>query len=156
MNIATAATTPVYRRARLTDLDRVSSIENERFGAHSYPYFALRQLFDLHGASWLVVEVEGRLLGHVLVALAPQRRAWLLSLAVAADSCGRGYGTALVEQALRLCGSLDVGSVLITVRPTNQSAMNIYKRAGFEWAAHDERYFGEGEPRDVLECRLGR
>ncbi|WP_225730837.1 MULTISPECIES: GNAT family N-acetyltransferase [unclassified Nocardia] len=134
----------------------MASIENERFGDDSYPYFALRQLFDLHGAHWLVCEVDGRLLGHVLVALTAQRRAWLLSLAVTADSCGNGYGTALVQQALRLCRSMSVRSVFITVRPTNQAALNIYRRAGFRWTAHDDNYFGEGEPRDILECRLDR
>ncbi|MFI9505756.1 GNAT family N-acetyltransferase [Nocardia sp. NPDC052566] len=155
LDIATSPT-PVFRLAARADLDPVAQIEAERFGEHSYPYFALRQLFDLHQATWLVAEADGRVLGYVLIALAPQRRAWLLSLAVAADSAGHGLGTELVRQALRKCRSLDVASVLITVRPTNEAAYTIYQREGFEWADHEERYFGAGEPRDVLECRLDR
>ncbi|WP_405167689.1 GNAT family N-acetyltransferase [Nocardia sp. NBC_01499] len=155
LDIATTSPTPVYRIAALSDLDDVAAIETERFGDQSYPYFALRQLFDLHGANWLIAEVDGTVLGHVLVALTPDRRAWLLSLAVSADSCGRGYGSDLLEEAINLCRRHAMRSVLITVRPTNQSAYNLYRRIGFQWTGHhEERYFGVGEPRDVLEYKL--
>ncbi|MFF3228673.1 GNAT family N-acetyltransferase [Nocardia suismassiliense] len=153
--IATTSPTPVYRIAALSDLDGVAAIETERFGDQSYPYFALRQLFDLHGANWLIVEVDGVVLGHVLVALLPDRRAWLLSLAVTQESCGRGYGSTLLTEAIKLCRKQKMRSVLITVRPTNQSAYNLYRRIGFQWTGHhEERYFGAGEPRDVLEYKL--
>ncbi|WP_167837767.1 GNAT family N-acetyltransferase [Nocardia altamirensis] len=155
LDIATTSPTPVYRTAALSDLADVAAIETERFGAQSYPYFALRQLFDLHGANWLIAEVDGVVLGHVLVALTPDRRAWLLSLAVTTNRCGRGYGSTLLEQAIDLCKRHEMHSVLITVRPTNQSAYNLYKRLGFQWTAHEEHYFGKGEPRDVLEYKLG-
>ncbi|MEU7217374.1 GNAT family N-acetyltransferase [Nocardia iowensis] len=154
LDIATTSPTPVYRIAALSDLEDVAAIETERFGDQSYPYFALRQLFDLHGDNWLIAEADGMVLGHVLVALTPDRRAWLLSLAVTADRCGRGYGSTLLEEAIDLCRQHAIRSVLITVRPTNQSAYNLYKRLGFEWTAYEECYFGIGEPRDVLEYKL--
>lgn len=156
MDSATTTTRPVYRIATLSDLDQVASIETERFGEHAYPYFVLRQLFDLHGTNWLVAEADGRVFGYALVARAPRRCAWLLSLAVSIDSCGRGHGTTLLERALQLCDDLRMRAVRITVRPTNEAAYRIYNRAGFTRTHHEERYFGEGEPRDVLECALDR
>ncbi|KAA8890870.1 GNAT family N-acetyltransferase [Nocardia colli] len=151
---ATTSSTPVYRNAELSDLADVAAIEAERFGDQAYPYFVLRQLFDLHGANWLIVEVGGLVVGHVLVALTPDRRGWLLSLAVRTHSCGRGYGSTLLAEAINLCRRQAMRSVLITVRPTNQSAYNLYRRIGFAWTGYEERYFGAGEPRDVLEYKL--
>ncbi|MFD6155832.1 GNAT family N-acetyltransferase [Nocardia sp. NPDC060256] len=151
---ATASPSPVYRSAELSDLVDVAAIEAERFGDQAYPYFVLRQLFDLHGANWLIVEVDGIVLGHVLVALTPDRRGWLLSLAVSERSCGRGYGSTLLQEAINLCRQRAMRSVRITVRPTNQSAYNLYRRIGFAWTGYEERYFGAGEPRDVLEYKL--
>ncbi|ASF10525.1 GNAT family N-acetyltransferase [Nocardia brasiliensis] len=154
VDIATASTTPVYRLAALSDLARVAAVEQERFGADAYPYFVLRQLFDLHGCDWLVAEVDDVVCGHLLVALTPDRRAWLLSFAVTESQCGRGYGSTLLAQAIELCSRHSVRSILITVRPTNQSAYNLYKRMGFTWTAYEEHYFGIGEPRDILEYKL--
>lgn len=154
MDSATTSSTPVYRNAELSDLADVAAIEAERFGDQAYPYFVLRQLFDLHGANWLIVEVGGLVVGHVLVALTPDRRGWLLSLAVRTPSCGRGYGSTLLAEAINLCRRQAMRSVLITVRPTNQSAYNLYRRIGFAWTGYEERYFGAGEPRDVLEYKL--
>ncbi|PXX63274.1 ribosomal-protein-alanine N-acetyltransferase [Nocardia tenerifensis] len=154
MDSATTATAPVYRFACLADLADVAAIEAERFGDQAYPYFVLRQLFDLHGANWLIVEVDGVVLGHVLVALTPDRRGWLLSLAVSTRSCGRGYGSTLLAEAISLCRQRAMRSVLITVRPTNRTAYDLYRRIGFAWTGYEERYFGAGEPRDVLEYKL--
>lgn len=154
MEISTTARTPVYRMARLGDLDDIAKIETATFGDQSYPYFVLRQLFDVHGSSWLVAELDGVVLGYVLVALTAARRAWLVGFAVSVESHGHGYGRTLLQRALALCRTLPVDSVYITVRPTNQSAYNLYKRAGFTWSGYEESYFGAGEPRDVLVHKL--
>ncbi|WP_459545719.1 N-acetyltransferase family protein [Nocardia sp. X0981] len=151
MDIAEASQ-PKYRRARFADLEDIAAVEAEVF-AEPYLYLMLRQLFDLHGAEWLVAEVGGSVIGYALT-LEKSGRALLFTFAVARKYQGAGYGRALLEHTLHLCRELGTETVYLTVRPDNHPASNLFKQAGFAFVEHDERYFGPGEPRDVYEFRL--
>lgn len=147
---------PVFRMATLGDLAAINEIEVAQFEELAYPYFVLRQLFDLYGAGWVVVETAGRIRGYALVAFTFERCAWVIGFVVTPEHRRRGFGTRLLERALDECRVASARRVFITVRPTNQSAYDLYMRAGFVWTAHEDGYFGAGEPRDVLVHRLGR
>ncbi|MEU4342966.1 GNAT family N-acetyltransferase [Nocardia sp. NPDC023852] len=154
MNIAKRLGTPVFRSALLDDLADIATLEQTEFADLAYPYFALRQLFDLHGTQWVVADLDGTVCGYAMVALGSPQCAWVIGLAVAPQCRGRGYGRALMDGALARCRVAQVDEVFLTVRPTDQSASNLYKNSGFVWAGHEERYFGAGEPRDVLVRRI--
>jgi ribosomal-protein-alanine N-acetyltransferase len=154
VNIAKEAGAPVFRSAMLGDLADIAALEQTEFAELAYPYFVLRQLFDLHGTQWVVADLGGTVCGYAMVALGSPQRAWVIGLAVAPQCRGRGYGRALMDGALARCRVARVDDVFITVRPTDQPASNLYKKSGFVWAGHEERYFGAGEPRDVLVRRI--
>ncbi|MEU6561035.1 GNAT family N-acetyltransferase [Nocardia nova] len=139
---------PVYRQARFTDLTDIAAIEAEVFH-EPYLYLMLRQLFELHGSAWLVAELEGAVIGYALV-LEKDGKALLFTFAVARSRQGRTYGRALLEAALSRCRELGAREMSLTVRPDNLAASNLFKRVGFVFRAHDDRYFGPGEPRDVF------
>ena len=151
MDIAEAPQ-PVYRQARFADLEDIAAIESEVFG-EPYLYLMLRQLYDLHGAEWLVAEVAGTVIGYALT-LEKSGRALLFTFAVAKRYQGAGFGRALLNQTLHVCRELGADTVYLTVRPDNHPAGNLFKQAGFEFIEHDDRYFGPGEPRDLYEYRL--
>ncbi|MBB5911356.1 ribosomal-protein-alanine N-acetyltransferase [Nocardia transvalensis] len=148
----TKAPQPEYRQARFADLEAIAAIEAEVF-AEPYLYLMLRQLFDLHGSEWLVAEVDGVPIGYALT-LQKAGRALLFTFAVDKEHQGLGFGRALLDRAMQVCRELGTDVMYLTVRPDNQSASNLFKRAGFEFVSHDERYFGPGEPRDLFEFRL--
>ena len=104
----------------------------------------------------LEVEVSTKIGGYALVAFESRlddstpKRAWLLGLGVVPKCRGRNYGRELLKRALDLCRTSGIEEVVITVRPTNESAYRIYKDAGFREEYVEEHYFGENEPRQVL------
>ncbi|WP_433200463.1 GNAT family N-acetyltransferase [Nocardia sp. CA-107356] len=150
MDNSKGAGEPVFRTATLADLDDIAALEREHFGDLCYPYVMLRQLFDLHGSEWVVAEIGGRVRGYALVGVGTRRRGWVMGLAVAPRYRNRGVGRALLDRAVTSCRTAQADSVYITVRPTDQRVVDLYKNAGFRWAGHEQRYFGAGEPRDVL------
>ncbi|MFQ6391834.1 N-acetyltransferase family protein [Nocardia sp. KC 131] len=156
MDISKKSRAPVYRAATREDLAEIAELEEQQLGDLAYSLVVLRQLFDLHGSDWVVVDIGGRVCGYVLVGINTSRRAWVLGLAVAADCQSRGFGTALLERAVAGCVAALVERVYITVRPTNPRAAKLYMSAGFHWAGYDQRYFGDGEPRDVFVHRIQR
>ncbi|MEV6325850.1 N-acetyltransferase [Nocardia sp. NPDC051787] len=154
MTIANGVGEPVFRSASLGDLADIAALEQTEFGELAYPYFALRQLFDLHGNHWVVIDLHGTIGGYAMVALGSPHCAWVIGLTVAPQCRGRGYGRALLDGALARCRVARVDDVFLTVRPNDQPASNLYKTAGFVWTGHEDGYFGAGEPRDVLVRRI--
>lgn len=154
MDNSEGAGEPVFRTARLADLDDIAALEREHFGDLCYPYVTLRQLFDLHGPDWVVAEIGGRVRGYALVGVGTRRRGWVMGLAVAPNYRNRGLGRALLDRAVTSCRTAQADSVYLTVRPTDQRTVKLYKNAGFRWAGYEQRYFGANEPRDVLVHRI--
>jgi [ribosomal protein S18]-alanine N-acetyltransferase len=149
--ITTQRQTPICRAATLSDLGGISAVDSAVFPDMPYPYFVLRQLFDVHGGNCLVVEADRAVHGYALVAIEAERiGAWVLGLGVLPGSRRRGYGKALMNRSIELCRAAGVKQVMITVRPTNEDAYNLYRQSGFRWTHRDGHYFGDGEVRDVL------
>ncbi len=150
LDISDRVTEPVFRSAVVDDLPAIAELESSEFEPLAYPYFALRQLFDVHGSHWVVADLGGQVCGYALVAVGPARSAWLIGLAVAAHCRGRGLGRLLLDRAVAGCRADEVDAVFITVRPSNAPAANLYKESGFTWAGYEDQYFGAGEPRELL------
>jgi [ribosomal protein S18]-alanine N-acetyltransferase len=140
-----------YRLAEYRDLNEIARVDAAIFPDLPYPYFVMRQMFELYKRQFLVVEINGAICGYSLVAIDSEHAyGWLLGLGVLPSFRGGGYGKELMERSIGLCGDTDVLGMKITVRPTNQAAYNIYKNFGFVEVDQEDDYFGPGEERHVL------
>jgi ribosomal-protein-alanine N-acetyltransferase len=146
----------LIRMARPDDLGPLAMVDAAVFRELTYPFFALRQFFELFEAFCVVAESEGRVCGYALIGVTPDHQVgWLLGLGVVPESRGRKFGKKLLQSAVELCARVPVERVKITVRPTNKTAERIYEKAGFVEEDFEEAYFGEGEPRRILSLKLG-
>jgi ribosomal protein S18 acetylase RimI-like enzyme len=137
------------------DLPELSRLDREVFGKHAYPYFMLRQLYDMYAQHLLVLDDGAGLRGYVLAGTTLRaERCWILGLAVAADGRGRGLGRMLMLEILERLRGEGVREVLLTVEPANVTAIVLYRSLGFVPAEPDEgfrkAYFGPGEDRIVM------
>jgi len=147
------------RPAGLDELEALGDLDIKVFGKLAYPPFVLRQLFDMYRAYWLVVEHPSGdgLAGYSLGAPTPDGTgAWLLGLAVAPDCRKLGLGERLTVKSLALLRSRGVPKVSLTVEPTNDVAIALYRRVGFAITAVHADYFGPGEDRAIMTCPLTR
>ncbi|UGT61131.1 GNAT family N-acetyltransferase [Nocardia asteroides] len=142
------------RPACSADLARIVAIEADAF-PDPYPYLVLRQLFDVHSSTWLVVEAEGLVIGYALM-LENDGEAMLFTFAVHSDYRGHGYGSALLRDALTDQEKAGSKRVWLTVRPDNEEAIRRFARAGFRPSGYEEEYFGPNEPRFVYEYLIDR
>jgi ribosomal protein S18 acetylase RimI-like enzyme len=62
---------------------------------------------------------------------------------------GKGYGKYLSESIIELFP--DCAKFTLTVHPENIHALNIYQNLGFIIIEKKENYFGDGEPRLIME-----
>lgn len=82
------------------------------------------------GVARLVATVDGRIVGHLGLDLAPTGVA-NLGMFVAAEWRGRGVGTALVRAAIDQARRWGAHKVALQLWPHNQSARALYVKLGF-------------------------
>lgn len=138
------------------DLPELVRVDREAFPEEPYPYFVLRQLYDLHGDRLLVLDDGERLHGYVLFPVSSDgHQGWIMSLGVTRDQRGRGLGRWLMMEVLRRLRAEGVRQVRLTVEPANAAAIMLYRSIGF---SSDEgvckEYFGPGEDRLVMTLGL--
>lgn len=146
------------RWAERGDLEAVTELDRRVFPEMPYPQFVLRQYLDARPQSvFQVIEEDGVVCGYALaLVVSSDRKAWLLALAVSPDYRGRRLGDRLLRGILQQCWYRGVRQVLITVRPNNEAALALYRKYHFHKTASEENYYGDLEPREILQSMLRR
>jgi ribosomal protein S18 acetylase RimI-like enzyme len=96
----------------------------------------LKELMDAHGSTLLLARDE---LGHIVGTLTlvvfrttTELRARIEDVVVDESARGKGLGTQLVKEALRLAEERGARSVSLTSRSDREAANRLYQRIGFE------------------------
>lgn len=147
-------TNALIRPAQLGDLQAVHNIDQEVFGPAAYSYIVLRQLYDLASELFLVADKRG-VVGYIIAA--PKlggKIAWIMTLAVRLQYRERGVGKVLLEEALLRLKRLGFEKVYLTVSPGNETAIELYRKSGFEEASVAEDYFAEGDTKLIMQKSL--
>ncbi|CAK2601773.1 hypothetical protein VCRA2119O149_1230001 [Vibrio crassostreae] len=93
---------------------------------------------------------DSQVAGYILMTPTDkQQEYWVLSLAVDTAYRGMGIGRSLMQLAIE---TLPQGSkLLLTVDPSNSSACELYLSMGFVTIKEESNYFGDDEPRLVMQ-----
>jgi len=118
------------RRANASDVDPIARIEAESY-ANPWRPDTFRSLLHRDGARILVADAPGMGVVGYAVFWWVEDQAELANLAVQEGARGRGIGGALLDRALDEAGSMDVTSVFLEVRVSNQAAHRLYLSRGF-------------------------
>ncbi|WP_078623225.1 GNAT family N-acetyltransferase [Streptomyces prunicolor] len=139
------------------DLYEITRIDAEAFPSDPYPYFVVRQFFDLSGGRLLVLDDSHTLHGYVLATPPDAGLSWILSLGVPRDLRGRGLGRRLMVEMVSRLRAEGAREIKLTVDPDNDPAVLLYRHLGF-LAVGDllKDYFGPGEHRIRMALDLCR
>ncbi|GAA4861326.1 GNAT family N-acetyltransferase [Kitasatospora terrestris] len=145
----------MIRVAGESDLVQLSRIDHEIFPHDAYPFFVLRQLFEVHGERFLVLDCDSRMSGYSLLATTPDgKQSWVLGLGVVPHARGVGHGRRLMVESLDRLSADRVAEVRLSVEPGNAVALNLYESLGFSRVDHRPDYFGAGSDRLILRLSL--
>jgi ribosomal-protein-alanine N-acetyltransferase len=129
---------PLVRRLNEGDLDRIMEIELE---VYPYPWtrgiFAdcIRVGYDCWG-----LQVGGNLAGYAIQSdLAGENH--LLNLCVAREYQSNGFGSILLDHAIRLARRQGCFCVFLEVRPSNRAGIALYQKNGFKIIAERPDYY---------------
>ncbi|WP_063745325.1 GNAT family N-acetyltransferase [Parafrankia sp. EUN1f] len=148
----------MVRSVRAEDLSGLEQIDQKIFGHLAYPYFVLRQYFDVHQSEILVAECEDRLIGYSIAvrsgADSQRDLAHFLALGVDIAQRGQGHGRTLAVETLRSLDRRGVKRVRLAVEPSNKPAITLYESLGFVRLRREQEYYGPNEPRFLYELML--
>ena len=87
----------------------------------------------LAGGDHLVVEVDGRLVGHAM--LMPTGKPGMREYAIFLDQSvrGRGMGTQVNRVSVELARTLELDRLWLSVEPHNRAAVRSYQKAGYRF-----------------------
>jgi len=135
------------------DLPKVYEIERISF-KDPYPLWLLKFYYVISGDLFLVADVSGRVVGYVIGLLERGRVGHVISIAVHPKLRGKGIGERLLRQLLMRLKAKGARLARLEVRPSNKSAIALYKKMGFKEVKLIPRYYEDGEACIVMELSL--
>jgi ribosomal-protein-alanine N-acetyltransferase len=135
-----------FHPMQLSDLDEVMEIEQAVY-AHPWGRVSFIDTLNNNDNAWVLRASAGDMLGYV-VQMAVVDEAHLLTLAVQASAQHQGLGKLLLGFAVQQARLMQMKSMLLEVRVSNQHALNLYQRYGFALIARRKNYYQSGQQRE--------
>lgn len=128
-----------FARMQVGDLPEVVAIEND---VYPHPWTRGNFLDSLYSGyeAWTLREPSGALAGYFLVMLAMDE-AHLLNISVRRDLHGKGVGRMQLDKVVDVAKEKGMTSILLEVRPSNERALAVYNRYGFERIGVRKAYY---------------
>jgi ribosomal-protein-alanine N-acetyltransferase len=138
------------------DVDEVFALETSVF---PHPWSRANFVDSLSSGydAWVLCDAPaGGLVGYFLLMYAPDE-AHLLDVAVCAPRQGSGLGRYLLDRIAARARTKRMASILLEVRPSNERALQVYRRYGYVEIGRRKGYYpaGEGKREDAIVMRYG-
>jgi ribosomal-protein-alanine N-acetyltransferase len=127
------------------DLPLVSDIERRSY-EFPWSHGVFRDCL-LAGYHCLVLERDARVAGYGILSIAAGE-AHILNLCVDPNYRAHGYGERLLDQILLYARSAEVREIFLEVRPSNRTALALYRKKGFHQVANRPAYYQAQEGRE--------
>jgi ribosomal-protein-alanine N-acetyltransferase len=135
--------------AGLRDLNGVRELEKVSFPLDAWPLIEMIGVLSLPSMERWKAVADGRMVGFVAADIRKrQDLAWIATIAVHPDYRGRGIGAALMEKVEGLVG---MPAMRLSARASNDVAIALYKKRGYEKIAIWPRYYQGDEDAVVME-----
>jgi ribosomal-protein-alanine N-acetyltransferase len=144
-------------RVSRADINRIYNIEKEVFKDNAFTKSLLNKLVkkSLYFLK-LVRGLLGKILGFVIVIKDRADRANLINFLIFPDHQGKGLGALLLSNVIKLIKSQhpEIGKIVLNVKNSNQKAIKLYQKFGFQIKNKIENYYESGDDSFSMELDL--
>lgn len=127
------------------DLAMVSDIERRSY-EFPWSHGVFRDCL-LAGYQCMVLVREERVAGYSILSIAASE-AHILNLCIDPEFRALGYGEKLLDELLYRARSASVHEIFLEVRPSNDTALKLYRKKGFHQIAARPAYYQANEGRE--------
>ena len=140
---------PRIMQANWRDLKPIAALEKICFGKDSWPWMEILAALSLPGTVQLKAMLGDELVGFVIGDQRVRGEAgWVASIGVHPDHRRNGLGRQLLEACERELGTR---TVRLSLRVSNQAALELYRKAGYSQVDVWKKYYKDGEDALVME-----
>jgi len=144
----------ILRRCELSDIIPVMEINLKTLPEHYSDYFYESLLGELPEA-FIVAEISNKIIGYIMCKvehgfsnfkkLGFVKKGHVVSIAVIDEYRGKGFGSALVDEAIRGVKTIQCSELYLEVRCSNNDAVRLYETLGFSIIHRLKAYYRDGE-----------
>lgn len=155
--------TYTLRKFTMNDLPSVTQI-NMTCLPENYTDIFFADLFRRYPETFIVAEQDRKIAGYIMCRIemglsnlglsGVVKKGHVVSVAVMPEDRRRGIGEALVTGAMNGMRGYGARQCYLEVRITNQEAISLYKKLGFEVARTIHGYYADGEDAFVMSKSL--
>ncbi|MGB5511886.1 MAG: ribosomal protein S18-alanine N-acetyltransferase [Woeseiaceae bacterium] len=145
MNVRFADKPATIRDMQYEDLATVSDIERRSY-EFPWSHGVFRDCL-LAGYQSMVLIREGRVAGYAILSIAAGE-AHILNVCVEPEFRSMGYGARLLDEMLFRARSASVRDIFLEVRPSNTTALALYRKKGFRLVANRPAYYKANSGRE--------
>jgi ribosomal-protein-alanine N-acetyltransferase len=121
-------------------------------------------LHERFPSSFIVAEENGEIIGYIMCRMETRiphfkrlgiaKKGHIISVAVLSNHQREGVGYALMQNAMRVMWRYEVQECYLEVRSSNELAVNLYKKMGFEIKKTIKHYYADGEGAYLMARKL--
>ena len=151
------------RKFNMNDLQGVMQL-NRTCLPENYTDFFFLDLYRRFPETFFVAEQDGEVVGYIMcrveVGLSGLglggliKKGHVVSIAVSSEHRRKGIGEALVSKAIEAMKLYNAKQSYLEVRVTNDDAIRLYKKLGFEVTRTMHGYYADGEDAHVMTKKL--
>ncbi len=133
------------RNALKSDISSISEIELRSFDSEAFSRAQFHRLLKSPNSHFLVYDTDNKATAYILL-LRRKKCRWLRIYSIAVDKAERGknIGTLLLAEAERIAALLKLEGLSLEVRQDNATAIEFYKKHGFQTTAQLNDYYEPG------------
>jgi len=149
----------ILRRCELGDIIPVMEINLSTLPEHYSDYFYESLLEELPEA-FIVAEISGKVIGYIMCKmehgfsnfkkLGFVKKGHVVSIAVIDEHRSKGFGSAIVNEAINGVKIRQCSELYLEVRCSNNEAVKLYEKLGFSIIQRLKAYYRDGEDAYVM------
>jgi ribosomal-protein-alanine N-acetyltransferase len=130
----------------------------------NYTSLFFMKLYQRFPETFIVAEENGKIAGYIMCRietgisnfklLGIAKKGHVISIAVLPEHHREGIGSALMQGAMKAMVNYKAKECYLEVRTSNLSAVNLYRKIGFEVARTAKGYYADGEAAKVMAKKL--
>ena len=153
----------ILRRCELSDIIPVMEINLRTLPEHYSDYF-YESLLDELPEAFIVAEISGKIVGYIMCKiehgfsnfkkLGFVKKGHVVSIAVIDEHRRKGFGSVLVDEAVKGVKTVQGSELYLEVRCSNNDAVKLYEKLGFSIIQRLKAYYRDGEDAYVMAVDL--
>lgn len=128
-----------FSHMNMSDLEEIKDTLVSDFDDF-WTYSILKDELNSSSSHYIVAKSDSKIIGFCGIKVVLDS-ADIMNIVVKKDFRNLGIGTALLNEIITLCSSLNLSSITLEVRKDNTHAISLYRKFGFETLGIRKKYY---------------